>query len=365
MKRVLVIIGKLNIGGAERVGRDIGFYADPQRFQIHYLVFGQECGEYEEELTHKGCVIHHIPSPTENQISYFLRLVSIVRKYRFDVIHSHTMFNSGWAMLAGALLGVRVRITHSHTIEPPKNRSAFRRLYEKSMRGVINRFSTAHVGCGVNAGRWLYGEKFFDRKGILIYNGIDLSSFSFDADRRTQIRKDLELESSLVIGHVGHLSVEKNQAFLIRLLRKLREDGLNATLLLLGNGADREMLMALGEELGVSQSIRMTGNVPNVGDYLSAMDVFAFPSLYEGMPLALVEAQINGLPCVISDRIPGDAQLTGLVCALPLEHSSQWENAIRTATRRPLTEEEKDKLAQVDVQTTIRQIYGIYEGNAI
>lgn len=364
MKRVLVIIGKLYIGGAERVGRDIGFYADPEKYEIHYLVFGGDTGAYEQELLEKGCRIHHIPSPTENQFAYFVTLLKLIRKCRFDVIHSHTMFNSGWAMLAGNLCGVPIRIAHSHSIRGPEKRNFLKNTYEKTMRCLILWCATHCVACGTSAGQWLYGADAFREKGILIYNGIDLAGFAFDPAAGQELRRMLGLENGFVIGHVGHLAAVKNQLFLLERMPEILRRKPNAVLLLLGDGNDRRLLEEKTRALGIEHSVRMTGNVSNVAQYLNAMDVFAFPSLYEGMPLAVIEAQANGLPCVISDRIPGDVHLTDLVTVLPLETDpATWAAAICGGQRRdPERYYPKLREAGFGVSQMLERIYGLYGG---
>ena len=113
--KVLIVASKLRIGGAEKVAADIGFYADRDRFDIHYLVFGDEVGAYEPELEAKGCKVIHIPEPSESFFRYIKNLRSLIEHNHYDVIHAHTMFNIGWAMLAGKLWGVPVRISHSHS----------------------------------------------------------------------------------------------------------------------------------------------------------------------------------------------------------------------------------------------------------
>lgn len=364
MKKALIIIGKLYIGGAERVGRDIGFYADPQRYQIHYLVFGDDRGPYEQELLDKGCRIHHIPSPTENQAAYFLTLMKMFRQYRFDIVHSHTMFNSGWVMLAGKMCGVPICITHSHSIRGPEKRGLLKNTYEKTMRRMILRNATHYVACGESAGNWLYGPEAFEKKGILIYNGIDLARFAFNPAHRQELRGKLGWEDCFVIGHAGHFAPVKNQAFLLERMPEILQKKPNARLLLLGDGKDRPVLEEKVRQLGLEKYVHMTGNVHNVADYLNAMDVFAFPSLYEGMPLAMVEAQTNGLPCVISDRIPKDVHLTDLVTALSLDGNAEdWVNALIGARRTaPEVYFEKMENKGLDISGMLERIYGLYEG---
>lgn len=364
MKKVLIIIGKLCIGGAERVARDIGFYSDPGRYEIHYLVFGSEVGAYEQELENKGCRIIHAIPPSSGYVQFWKMLTKLIREEQYDVIHSHTMFNSGWAMMAGKLYGVPVRICHSHSIRGNEKRGLLKNLYENTMRFLILCFATHYVACGKNAGQWLYGKKVFDRKGILIVNGIDLERFSFDSGIRQKIRSQLGVEDRFVIGHVGHLAAVKNQAFLVNMMPEILKRKPEALLLLLGEGPDREKLETMIRQLNLEDNVKMMGNVSNVQEYLSAMDVFAFPSFYEGTPLAVIEAQANGLPCVISSRIPEDVNLTDLVHVLSLgDVQTLWADVI-CSKKRECEDIYVMRIRQMGVHTDdmLKKICSLYEG---
>lgn len=364
MKRALEIIGKLYIGGAERVARDIGFYADPEKFQIDYVVFGNDIGAYEADLSAKGCRIFHIPPPSDGYRAYCGNLRKLIRENRYDIVHAHTMFNSGWAMLVAKKEDVPIRIAHSHTIRGPERRSVAQNLYEKTMRRVILHDATDLIGCGQAAGEWLFGRKAFQKRGQVILNGIDTGRFMYSESDRKKTREALGLTDRFVIGHVGHMFPVKNQAFLIRLLPELIKKRAGATLLFLGDGQDRPALNELACQLGVEDYVIMTGNVPDVWRYLSAMDVFAFPSLYEGMPLAIVEAQANGLPCVLSDRIPKDVFLTEQVTPLSLEADSKsWVSALLRAKRGdPEKSRSILRALELDTKSAMNRIYAIYSG---
>ena len=365
MKSVLIIVGKLYIGGAERVCRNIGFYADPKLFHIDYLVFGDEVGAYEPELEEKGCRIWHVPSPSEGYSKFYKNLKRLIRDNHYDVVHCHTMFNSGLVLRAAKRCGVPVRIAHSHSIKGPEHRSLVQNLYEKTMRRWILRDATHLIGCGKAAGEWLFGKKAFQQKGVALLNGIDLERFSFDPTVREQIRQKHHWENSFVIGHAGHMVPVKNQAFLLRLMPEVMKQKPEAKLVLLGDGADRAVLEQTASELGLSESVIFTGNVPNVNEYLSAMDVFAFPSLYEGMPLAIIEAQANGLPCVLSDRIPKDVFLTELVTPLSLDADlDNWASALVHARRvNSVATCSVLKASGLDTLSAMAKIYTLYMGD--
>ena len=230
------------------------------------------------------------------------------------------------------------------------------------MRHLILSCSTDLIACGEAAGQRLYGERTFRRKGQLILNGIDTDAYAFSRASRDRIRNQLHLQDSFVIGHVGHLAAVKNQSFLLRLMPEILKQKPNAKLLMLGEGEDRPMLERLIQELGLSEHVIMTGNVPNVPDFLSAMDVFAFPSVFEGMPLSIVEVQANGLPCVLSTGVPRDVYLTDLVKPLSLDAPEPWVQEICSSRRaNPDLYPPLLKRSGFDIEDVIQKFYEIYE----
>lgn len=360
--KVLVVISKLRIGGAEKVAVDIGINADKNKYEFDYLVFGDEPRDYEELLIKNGCRVICYPEPADDYIAYLKSLKKLINETGYDVIHAHTMFNCGWAMLVGWLCGVPVRISHAHSALL-EERSVKTRAYEALMRMFILLFSTELVACGKKAGERLYGKKAFNKKGKLILNGINVKSFKFDDEKRQLMREKLSLSEAFVIGHAGHLYTVKNQIFLIELLPGILKRAPNARLLLLGDGPDRTMLEEKARKLGVIDKVIFTGNVTNVSDYLSAMDVFAFPSLYEGTPLSIIEVQSNGLPCVISDTVPNDVFLTDLIISTPLSEKALWVERIASAERSN-SEGYNDFMKKTDFELSValKRFYGIYEG---
>lgn len=358
---ILQIIATLRIGGAEKVAKDIGTAALNAGHEVHYLVFGDNVGDYEAELTKLGAVIIHIPSPSASYKNYYQTLKRLMKENCYDVVHAHTMFSIGWAMLAAKECGVPVRIAHAHSALNDGN-SVKKQIYEKTMRQLILHHATHLIACGDSAGIRLFGETAYINRGICILNGIDTKAFAFDAEKRRVIRKSHDIEDSFVLGHVGHLMEVKNQSFLIRLMPELLKRKPTVRLLMLGEGENRPMLEQLIRELNLSDAVIMTGNVRNVPDYLSAMDVFAFPSLYEGMPLSILEVQTNGLPCILSDGVPTDVHQTDLIQVLSLSHSKLWIQAICEAERAD-SEKYADELQRkgFDTQSVMKKFLEIYE----
>ncbi len=359
--RVLQVTATLRIGGAEKVARDLGLKLLSEGHEVHYLVFNNDIGEFEDELIFRGGKVIHIPAPSAGYAGYFRRLRQLISENRYDVVHAHTMFNCGWAMLAAKKAGVPIRVAHAHSALDD-GRSLKKLAYEQTMRGLILRDATDLVACGDAAGVRLYGEKAYRERGKRILNGIDTAAFAFSEESRNRIQEQLSLQNSFVIGHVGHLAEVKNQSFLIRLMPQILERKPNARLLMLGEGEDRPKLEKLIRELNLQEVVVMTGNVRNVSDYLSAMDVFAFPSLYEGMPLSIVEVQANGLPCILSTGVPKDVYLTELIRPLPLGEPQIWIDAVLDAKRRePERYAEELKTKGYDAETVMKRFLEIYE----
>lgn len=361
MKNVLIIISRLYVGGAEKVARDLALYADRENYHFDYLLFTDQVGEYEAQLEAAGCRMIRIDEPSCGYGKHIRGLRRIIQENHYDIVHAHTMFNCGWSMWVAKRYGVPVRIAHSHSALT--NGSGFvKTVYEKLMRFLILTCATDLVGCGEKAGQRLFGEKAWEKRGNLILNGIDVASFAYDGQKGNVIREQLALGDRFVMGHAGHLAEVKNQSFLLDLMPEVLKRRPDAMLLLLGEGNDRPMLEQKIRDMGLEKHVIMTGNVTNVADYLSAMDVFVFPSLFEGTPLSILEVQANGLPCVISDSVPPDVFLTDLIHPLSLQDSKDaWVDLILNQ-RRIDTQYYHEQLRGSDyaVETAMEKIYHIY-----
>ena len=261
----------------------------------------------------------------------------------------------------GKQAGIPVRIAHAHSALDD-GKGLMKAVYETVMRSMILHCATDLVACGERAGIRLFGQMAFEKRGNLIPNGIDVDAFRYDVEKGNQIRRRLGIGGRFLIGHVGHLAGVKNQVFLLELMPQVLKKRPDGMLLLLGEGKDRPMLEARIQELGLEDRVIMTGNVSDVADHLSAMDVFVFPSLYEGMPLTILEVQANGLPCVISDRVPRDVFLTDLIHPVSLRQPpEQWVDMICKVKRRE-TERYMQMLARsgFGVQAAMEKVYRIY-----
>lgn len=362
-KKVLVITAGLHIGGAERVAANISKYAPEDQFEFHYLVFDGYENVYGPEIEEKGGNVITFAPPHNNYAAYLRNLIRLMREQNYAAVHSHTMFNSGLNMLAARLSGIPVRITHSHTTRTEVQTSAAQKTYEFFMQKLINSLSTDYYACGIDAGNWLFGKRKFEKYGHVIKNGIETSRFAWSPETRCRLRREYHLEDAFVIGHTGSLVKVKNQAYLIELMPEILKRRPNAVLMLVGGGNDalRAQLEQLAQRLRVRDHVIFTGAVHNVNEYLNAFDVFAFPSTREGTPLSLLEAQANGIPCVVSQNVPTDVFLTDLITVLSLDNQDAWVDKICAASRLQ-PERYGEKIAQrgYDAHGAYQPVYHAY-----
>ena len=350
----------MKVGGAQRVAANIAEYA-PDHFHFYYQVFGDGVGEYEPELISQGHRIVRTPSPQTSILGYIISTARLIREEQIDIVHSHNMFASGILMFLAWVLGVPGRITHSHTSKDEAFPSKLRMLYKKYMRHLIRRFSTDYIACGYDAGKELYGEDWFREKGVIIKNGIDIKAFRYNPSYAQEIRDRYHLNGKFVLGHVGHYAAVKNQSFLLELLPTILETRPKTALIMFGEGEERASLAAKITSLRLEENAVLAGNSNEIHKVLSAFDVFLFPSLFEGTPLALIEAQANSLPCIVSDTIPKDAILTDFVRQVPLDDPSAWIREILGASRKKDCSGTTQLLKSYEtVEESMQSIYRIY-----
>ncbi|MED3662285.1 glycosyltransferase family 1 protein [Ureibacillus terrenus] len=328
--KILQVIGALRVGGAENMVMNFWRYIDKDLFHFDFLVFGESIGEYENEARELGSNIIHINEPAKGYMSFFKNLEQVLIDYGpYDVVHSHTLHNSGLIMLAANRCGVKYRITHSHSTKSRIKENLLTIFYEKVMKYLILKYSTKLLACGKDAGNYLYGNNIFQRKGVIINNGIDIKKYKFNESIRDEYRKKFNIENKLVIGNIARFHKVKNLPFLIDIFSKVKLMHENAILLLVGDGEERESVEKKVEEYDLRDDVLILGFRSDIAEILQAIDIFVMPSLFEGLPVVLIEAQAAGLPCIISDNITDEIQLTQNVEFLNLnDESSFWAKKI-------------------------------------
>lgn len=325
-------------GGAETMVMNYYRHIDRTKVQFDFLVHREQRGAYDDEIERMGGRIYRMcPVYPQNFSRYKRDLRTFFRAHpEYKIIHSHMSELGYFAFREAERQGVPVRICHAHNAPHGFDAKMIIRTYFKKR---MMPYLTHLFMCGEESGKWLYGDKNKSRF-IMLNNAIDAAVYSFDASKREEMRRQLGLTGELVIGHVGRFNPQKNHAFLLDIFAALLKKEPNAVLLLVGGGADMPKIQAKVQELGIAERVRFLGVRSDVADLMQAMDVFVFPSLYEGLPVTMVEAQASGLPCIISDKVPPECILTeGLVNIMPLSASPEaWAEKILTMRAVPRTD---------------------------
>lgn len=331
--RILHVVTYMGRGGLETMLMNYYRHIDRSKVQFDFLVHRAFRADYDDEIESLGGHIFRLPRLVPWSRSYLKKLEQFFQRHpEYKIVHVHQDCLSSVILKAAKSCGVSVRIAHSHNSNQDKNlKYLIKMIYKKQ----IPCYATHLFSCGKEAGDWMFGGAPYQ----VMNNAIDTQQYRFDADLRSRVRKELAIdEDAFVIGHVGRFHPQKNHKFLIDIFAKVRALNEKAVLLLVGDGDLRTEIEQQAVSLGVFESIIFAGVRSDVPNLLQAMDCFVFPSLYEGLSMATVEAQASGLPCVFSDGVPVECAKANLVQHIPLSAGvSVWADAIlknKNATRQ-------------------------------
>lgn len=338
---------------------------DRERFDVKFLVFSDtKLCNYEEV---KEDTIYITPR-NKNYFKFLKELKEIYKDGNFDYIHCHlwsfTCFEH--ILLADKYSNAKV-ILHSHVATLDLSSFNFKTvLLDKIGKKLVYRNKEEYVfsGCSELAIRSLFGENI--KNFVVLKNGIDIKKYSYNYEARKRIRKDLKInEDTVVIGHVGNFVDVKNHTKIIKVFNQIQKENQNYALLLLGSGNEiKNSILAYAEENNILNKIMILENVQNVYEYLSAMDIFMFPSTSEGLGIALIEAEANGLPCLISEAIPKEAVLTPKVQVLSLEESDRyWARKIIETKIEENRIVDYKFLKEYDIKNSVKELEKVYLEN--
>ncbi len=360
MKRVLICGFTSNIGGMESYVMNIYRRIDRTKLQFDFLAleygqmaFADEIKELggrvivvprrKEDLAQHNKVLNDLLSNTEYEGMYYqctrklrtLELFKLAKKYKIPkrVIHAH---------------GTEERDIGTVT----KIRCLFAGLF-------LNNYVTDRWACSENAGKWMFGKSSF----TIINNGVDTDLYSFDQEQRTLLRKEFGAEEdTMILGTVGRVTSEKNPDFLIDVFDKYHKKNPNSLFIHIGYSGALDQFKDKVEKLGLKDSYLYLGRRTDVERYLNAMDCFLLPSFHEGFPIVLVEAQTNGLKCLVSDSVTTTTNLTGLVRYLPISSTVEWEKELESFEKVPDRTNYPDMIKDkhYSVNETTKQVFNFF-----
>ena len=311
-------------------------HIDRTQLQFDFMVHREDRGAYDDEIEALGGKIYRMPAIRPwTSFDYKKQIAQFYADHpEYQIIHSHMSELGYYDFKEAEKAGVPVRIAHAHNRPYGVDLKSLIRWYYKTK--MISHITHMFM-CGKESGEWLFGKKNQD-KFIMLNNAIDTEKYVFQPTVRREVREKLGLNNKLVIGHVGRFDVQKNHQFIIEIFCEVLKKRSDAVLMLIGNdsGETSDRIHSMVEQFGIADKVLFLGVRSDVADLMQAMDVFLFPSLFEGLSLASVEAQAAGLPVIISDGVPIECKKTPLVFVLSLNDSPElWASKLIEVAKLP------------------------------
>ena len=349
--RVLHVLGTTNLGGAESRIMDLYRHIDREKIQFDFLIHTTKEGFFDREIKQLGGNIYYLPSfRVYNYFAYKKACKAFFASHNeFQMVQGHMTSTASIYLPVAKKAGVPVTIAHARSAGVDKGLKGW---ITKFLRRNLHRKCDYMFSCSDLAASAVFGEKQYkEGKVVFVPNAVDTKDFAPDEHMREKIRREYGLENSFVIGHVGRFHYAKNHEFILDIFAEVLNQNKKAKLFLLGDGPRRQEMEEKAAELGIKESVIFAGNQNPVAPYYQAMDVFLFPSRFEGMPGTVVEAQAAGLPCLIADTITTQVKVTELVTFLSLAQDAElWaEQLNRIATERKM---QKNTETEIDLSKT-------------
>lgn len=317
--------GLLDRGGITTYMLTFASYLKKKGILVDYIVHGDGIGEKEYIAKKMGSKIYHVPIKSKNFLMNLISISKVIKKENYKIVHSHMDAGNAIVLWIAKCCKVPIRISHSHNTNFLTN-NKFKIAINKLFKKMIKSNSTNLFACSKSASKWLYDNS----ESTIINNAIILDNYYFNPKTRSLIREKYNLEDKFVIGHIGRFDYQKNHLFMLNLFSQLINEIPNSVLMLIGDGFLRKDIEEKAKKLGINEKVIFGGSVENANDYYNAMDMFLFPSKFEGLGISLIEAQINGLNCVISSTIPEEAKLSRHVITHSLDDDmSLWIKSIK------------------------------------
>lgn len=357
MIRVLQIVTYMGRGGLETILMNYYRYIDRSKVQFDFLVHRDFEADYDKEILELGGRIYHVSRLVPWSKSYRNELKNFFKTHpEYKIVHVHQDCLSSVALQCAKECGIPVRIAHSHNSNQDKNiKYLFKRYYMRK----IPETATDLFACGKAAGDWMFGGKTY----WFLPNAIATEKYIYEEEKSKKIKREFGLEENIIIGHIGRFNPQKNHEFLVDIFEKCIEKNRKVTLMLAGDGEGRKEIENKVKRQGLQDNVLFMGVRKDIPELLQAMDVFVFPSLYEGLPVTMIETQAAGVPAVISDRVSEECIITeGLVKVERLENTpEQWaEEILKQAKINKSDRSEEIKKAKYDVETTAKWLEEYY-----
>ncbi len=359
MRKILEVLSTLEQGGTESVVLNYLNNMDTSLFQIDFLViYGDKKGYYEDNLKKCGHKIFKLKNTPRKVFAYRKEVKKFFSLNEYDVVHIHAMNSLRYNIAKAAKKsGVKTTIYHSHTSHCDSHP-----FLHKIFKARLEKWCDVKISCGYLAGKYMYSGKF-----MVLNNAINVNRFVFDPQKREKLREEYGIVESYVVGNVGRLVNVKNQIFLLNVAKILKERNEKFILIIVGDGDNYGKLLEFTEKSGLSENVKFIKPVgEKIAEYYSLFDVFAFPSLYEGLSVALLETQANGVPILASDRIPKENAISKKFVFLPIDENEEtyrkWADAIAEWKQKRVDGANAVAAAGYEITREAKKLEKLYNG---
>lgn len=324
MIRILHCVNIMDRAGLETMLMNYYRHIDRNKVQFDFLTHRPDRGSYDDEIERLGGRVYHAPRLyPQNYISYFKWMKAFFKEHpEYEIVHSHIDAMSFFPLLAAKLSHIAIRIAHSHSSKLDKD---FKLPIKYICLKLIPYVANVYCACSNVAGSFMFKNREFN----IINNAIDLNKYQFNLEIRNKLRNELELNNKFIIGHVGRYCYIKNQLFLLDVFARVKKEKENAYLLLIGKGEDEAKIRNKIHDLHLDNDVSLLIDRDDVDKLYNVMDILVMPSLFEGLPVVGIEAQANGLACMVSSNISKEILLTDNISMMDLDKGiEKWKDKI-------------------------------------
>lgn len=327
--RVLRIIGECKTGGTETIALNYYKNLNHNAIAMDFLFYGDSLPRFDEALRENGDCVINVVDYTYNLIGSIKGIRDAVKKGKYDIVHAQLNALYFFPLLGAYLGRAKIRIAANHSTANLKYEFK-KSILKYLIRPTSGLLATNYAACSEYAGKWCFGKHALENGQIkIIHNAIDLDKFDYSDCTRKKVRDENGWSNKFVIGHAGRFTEQKNHKFMLNIFLEVKKKCPNAMLVFIGEGHLMEAIQEKAKKMGIIDSIQFLGVRFDVNELLQGMDVFLFPSLYEGLGNVITEAQAVGLRCVVSDAVPKEVKLTELVDYISLnEDPDVWADHI-------------------------------------
>lgn len=353
------VVNNLDMNGISKVILNYCEYIDKKAFNMSIAAGAPINEDFLKALKKNDIKVYQLPSRKQESCSFYKELYCILKYNNFDIVHVHGNSSTmAIELLIACTSGIKSSIAHCHASKSDNM------IRHKILMPLFNHLYSQGIACSELAGEWIFGKDNFE----VVLNGFDIREFIFSENKRNIYRKKLGVEEKTVIGHVGRFNKYKNQKYLLKIFKTIYASNKDVVLLLVGNGPDYLEIRDDVLSKPYANNVIFYGETTDVPGLLSAMDIFLMPSTQEGFGIVALEAQISGLPCLVSNTLPHDVKLSENLQFLSIYENDieNWKNSVlkasmKTESRKLFYEKNLDALSRFDIYSTIMQLEKIYK----